>query len=142
MDGSWLTAFAGGVMIGLAGAIYLLVNGRIMGVSSILGGLFGGGGPSPRSERLAFLLALFAFPALAVAMSGQGQTTNLTSNALVLVAGGLLVGVGTRLALGCTSGHGVCGISRLSPRGIAATLIYIVAGALFMGLMRHGLGWV
>jgi uncharacterized protein len=142
MDGSWLTAFAGGLMIGVAGAIYLLVNGRIMGVSSILGGLFGGGGPSPRSERLAFLLALFAFPSLAVALSGTGGTTNLTSNVLLLIAGGVLVGLGTRLALGCTSGHGVCGISRLSPRGIVATVIYILAGAAFMGLLRHGLGWL
>lgn len=123
-------------MIGIAAALYLLVNGRIMGASGILGGLVDGSGRSSAAERLAFLLGLVALPALLLPLF-PGASTHITGNLAVIVAGGLLVGLGTRLAGGCTSGHGVCGMSRLSRRGIAATAIYLAAGAVVMATARH-----
>lgn len=132
----WLWGLAGGLMIGCAAALYLLVNGRIMGASGILGGLVDGTGRSTVSERLAFLAGCLAAPAL-LAWAMGGAQTHLTSNLAVVIAAGLLVGMGTRLANGCTSGHGVCGISRLSLRGIVATALYLAAGAVVMGAARH-----
>ena len=128
-------------MIGLAATFFLLVNGRIMGVSGILGGLVDRTGWTDWAERAAFLLGTLALPALIVPRFWDVQT-HLTTNAAVIVAGGLLVGVGTRLANGCTSGHGVCGISRLSLRGIVATVFYVLAGGLMLALMRHVWGLI
>jgi uncharacterized protein len=139
MLAEWWMGLAGGLMIGAAAAVYLLVNGRIMGASGIVGGLIDGSDPSARAERAAFLAALIGVPAVIALLMG-GAATNLTGNWAVVVVAGLLVGVGTRLAGGCTSGHGVCGISRLSLRGIVSTLIYLVAGAVTMLLFRHVLG--
>ncbi len=130
----------GGVLIGLGAAVYLLGNGRVMGASGIIGGLIDGSGRNAASERLVFLAALIGVPALLYAVSDGSVSTHVTGNWLVLVAGGLLVGVGTRIANGCTSGHGVCGISRFSVRGIVATLIYIGAGGVTLAVMRHVLG--
>ena len=132
----WIYGLAGGVMLGLAGAIYLLMNGRVMGVSGVIGGLVDGTGWSSWAERAVFIAGTIAVPAVLALMLG-GATTNLTPNWLVIVAGGLLVGIGTRLANGCTSGHGVCGISRLSLRGIVATVFYILAGGITMVVLRH-----
>jgi uncharacterized protein len=115
------------------------MNGKVMGVSGILGGLVDGSGRSSTADRLAFLLGTVAVPGIAVWLI-PGAATHLTSNWVVIVAAGLLVGVGTRLANGCTSGHGVCGISRLSLRGIVATVFYILAGGITMALFRHVLG--
>lgn len=137
----WLWGLLGGLMIGGAAALYLLVNGRIMGASGILGGLVDGSGRDSRGERLAFLAGLIGAPLLAVAIIG-GADTQLTPNWAVVIVGGLMVGLGTRLANGCTSGHGVCGMSRLSGRSIMATLIYLLAGAVVMGLARHLFGWI
>jgi uncharacterized protein len=139
IEPDWIRGFAGGLMIGGAAALYLLVNGRVMGASGILGGLIDRSGWSTASERLAFLAGLIAVPALLAHLSG-GASTHLTGNLAVVVVAGLLVGLGTRLAGGCTSGHGVCGISRLSLRGIVATVFYILAGGGVMALARHGLG--
>ncbi len=136
MPMDYLWGLVGGLLIGLAGAIYLLMNGKVMGVSGILGGLVDGSGRSSAADRLAFLLGTVAVPGLAVWLV-PGAATHLTSNWLVIVAAGLLVGLGTRLANGCTSGHGVCGISRLSLRGIVATVFYILAGGITMALFRH-----
>ena len=135
----WVWGLVGGLMIGCAGAIYLLGNGRIMGASGILGGVVDGS--DRRLERWAFLAGLIGIPGLFVLFS-QPLATNVTSDATLLITAGLLVGLGTRLANGCTSGHGVCGISRLSSRGIVATLFYLGAGALVMAVARHGLGWI
>jgi uncharacterized protein len=139
MEQDWLWGLAGGGLIGLAGAIYLLVNGRIMGASGIIGGLVDGSAGSQAQERMAFLAGLFGVPAILVFLAG-GAETHVTGNLAVVVAAGLLVGIGTRIANGCTSGHGVCGISRLSLRGIVATVFYIGAGGLVMILFRHVLG--
>lgn len=137
----WIWGFTGGLMIGLAGAVYLLMNGRIMGASGIVGGLVDGSGWSTWAERLAFVAALIVVPPILVPIY-RVVDTHITTNWLLIIAGGLLVGVGTRLANGCTSGHGVCGISRLSLRGIVATVFYILAGGLTLAVFRHVLGWV
>jgi len=126
-------------MIGSAGALYLLVNGRIMGASGILGGLVDRSGWSTGGERLAFVIGLIAFPPLLVPLYREVDT-HITDNFAVIVAAGLLVGIGTRLANGCTSGHGVCGISRLSLRGLVATVFYLLGGGLALVLFRHILG--
>jgi uncharacterized membrane protein YedE/YeeE len=139
IEQDWIMGLLGGLMIGTAGAVYLLVNGRIMGASGILGGLVDGTGRSAWAERLAFLAGLVLVALLVVPLYSDVDT-HLTDNLAVVVAGGLLVGVGTRLANGCTSGHGVCGISRLSLRGIVATVFYILSGAVVMALARHGFG--
>lgn len=138
MQTDWLWGLLGGGLIGTAAAMYLLINGRIMGASGIIGGLVDGTAGTAWRERAAFLIGLLAVPAVFVFFAQS--TTNLTTNPFVLIAGGLLVGAGTRIANGCTSGHGVCGISRLSLRGIAATVFYIGAGGLTVVLFKHVLG--
>ncbi len=140
MEQDWIWGLAGGGLIGLGAAVYLLGNGRVMGASGIIGGLVDGSGRSNAAERLAFLAGVFGVPALILLISGSDITTHLTQNWLVVIAAGLLVGVGTRIANGCTSGHGVCGISRLSLRGIVATVFYILAGGLFLAILRHFAG--
>jgi uncharacterized membrane protein YedE/YeeE len=127
-------------MIGLAGAVFLLGNGRIMGASGIIGGLVDRSGLSNWQERAAFLAALVVVPALMLPVYNVEVQTNITDNMMLVVAAGLLVGIGTRLANGCTSGHGVCGISRFSLRGIVATVFYLLAGGIAMVLFRHVLG--
>ncbi len=139
IDPDWIMGLGGGLLIGLAAAMFLLMNGRVMGASGIVGGLVDGSGRGNAGERLAFLAGLILVPALIAALTG-GYETHLTQNVAVIVAAGLLVGIGTRLANGCTSGHGVCGLSRLSLRGIVATLAYLLAGGLVMVAIRHFLG--
>lgn len=141
IETAWLWGLLGGLMIGGAAALYLLVNGRVMGASGIVGGLIDGTGRDTWAERLAFLGGLVGVPALAVLLVG-GAETHLSTNPVVILLGGVLVGLGTRMANGCTSGHGVCGISRLSLRGIVATVFYILVGGIVMVLARHVLGWI
>ena len=137
----WIFGLIGGILIGCAGAVYLLGNGRIMGASSIVGGLVDGSGRAEWRERAAFLAGLVGVPAVLYAL-GSTVDTQLTPNWAMVIAAGLLVGLGTRIGNGCTSGHGVCGISRMSPRGIVATLVYIGAGALMVIVARAVLGGV
>ncbi|MFT5870436.1 MAG: putative membrane protein YedE/YeeE [Paracoccaceae bacterium] len=140
MEMEYIYGLLGGLLIGSAGAIYLLVNGQIMGASGIIGGVVDGTSTGQgRTERLAFLVGLIGVPALAALIFGAPDT-HLSSNIVVVVAAGLLVGIGTRLANGCTSGHGVCGISRLSLRGIVATVFYLLAGGLSVVIFRNLLG--
>lgn len=141
IETDWLWGLLGGLMIGGAAALYLLVNGRVMGASGIIGGLVDGTGRDSWGERISFLAGLVGLPALA-ALAFSGADTHLTTNPVLIVAAGLLVGLGTRMANGCTSGHGVCGISRLSLRGIVATVFYILVGGIVMVLGRHLLGWI
>ncbi|MEP2716971.1 YeeE/YedE thiosulfate transporter family protein [Pseudophaeobacter sp.] len=140
MEMDWVWGLVGGGLIGLGGAVFLLGNGRIMGASGIIGGLIDGSGRSNTAERLAFLVGVVVMPMMLLPLYEGGVDTHLTSNIGVIIAAGLLVGVGTRIANGCTSGHGVCGISRLSLRGIVATVFYILAGGLTIVLFRHILG--
>ena len=136
MPMAWIYGLMGGLMIGLGGALFLLINGRIMGASGLIGDLIDGSAGRDWAEDLAFVAALVAAPGAVVWVMG-GATTHATGNLLALIAAGLLVGFGTRLANGCTSGHGVCGMSRLAPRGIAASLAYVMAGMAAMAVLCH-----
>lgn len=139
IEQDWIWGLVGGLMIGSAAALFLLINGRIMGASGILGGLVDGTGRVTAPERIAFIAGLVIIPTLMVPLFTE-VSTNISTNPIVIIAAGLLVGIGTRLANGCTSGHGVCGISRLSLRGIVATVFYLLAGGLMMVTFRHALG--
>ncbi len=140
MEADWIWGLGGGLLIGLAGAVFLLGNGRIMGASGILGGLLDGSGRSNAAERIAFIGGVVLVPLLIAFATGHAPDTHVTNNAAVLIGAGLLVGIGTRIANGCTSGHGVCGISRLSLRGIAATAVFMLAGILTLAVLRQMLG--
>lgn len=142
METDWIWGLVGGLMIGSAGAMFLLINGRIMGASGIIGGLVDRSGWSTWAERIAFVTGLALIPALLRPVYNVPVVTNITENLWIVLAAGLLVGVGTRFANGCTSGHGVCGISRFSLRGMVATVFYLMGGGLAMVLARHALGWI
>jgi uncharacterized membrane protein YedE/YeeE len=131
-------SLAGGVLLGLASAIFILVNGRILGISGIVGGLLR---PVSRdiAWRLSFLLGLLAAPLLYILVAAPA-VPRIDAGWTTVVVAGLLVGVGTRYGSGCTSGHGVCGLSRLSPRSLVATLAFMGAGFLTVFLVRHALG--
>ena len=131
----WIYGLVGGLFIGLGGLVLLIFNGRIMGASGILGKLIDGKQDKENLERIIFLIGVIAGPLIILQFS-DFSTTNVTSNTTQLVLAGLLVGAGTRISNGCTSGHGVCGISRLSSRGLVATAVYIAAGALTMLTLR------
>lgn len=139
MQQDWIWGLVGGGLIGAAAAIYLLVNGRIMGASGILGGLVDGTDRVKWAEPVAFLAGLVLVP-IAVVPLYTRVDTNITPNLAVIVVAGLMVGVGTRLANGCTSGHGVCGISRFSLRGIVATVFYLLAGGISIVVFKNLLG--
>jgi uncharacterized protein len=133
-----VSAAIGGALIGLSVALLMLLLGRIAGISGILGESLAGG--SEKSWRLAFLAGLIAAPLVAtVAGYGVASPQMPTSWGVVVVAG-LLVGFGTRLGAGCTSGHGICGIARLSPRSLTATAIFMVAAIVVVFVTRHVLG--
>jgi uncharacterized protein len=131
-------SLAGGLLLGLASAAFVLLNGRILGISGIVGGLL-----RPQrgdiSWRLSFLLGMLLAPTL-YALTVGARAVTIDAGWGTLVVAGLLVGVGTRYGAGCTSGHGVCGLSRLSPRSLVATLAFMGAGFLTVYLARHALG--
>ncbi len=151
------TALAGGALIGLAAALFVLFNGRIAGISGVLGGLL-----RPKAGdvgwRLAFVMGLMAAPVLYQLLvllpasrwlteSAYPRLVSLTlhqidAGTLILIVAGLLVGVGTRYGAGCTSGHGVCGLSRFSARSLVATLTFMAAGFVTVYVMRHVVGVV
>ena len=131
-----LSALLGGLMIGLAAAILWVTDGRVAGISGILGGLLGGA-RDDAGWRLAFLLGLLAAPLVFRAASGGFPSVTITASLPLLVAGGLLVGFGTRLGGGCTSGHGVCGMARLSTRSIVATGVFMATGFATIFVVRH-----
>ena len=130
-----LPALAGGVLIGLAAALFVLLNGRIAGISGVLGGLL-----VPRrgdvAWRLAFVLGLVAAP-LAYLLFSALPALQIDAGYGTLAIAGLLVGMGTRYGSGCTSGHGVCGLSRLSPRSAVATACFMGAGFATVWVLRH-----
>jgi uncharacterized membrane protein YedE/YeeE len=128
-------ALAGGALIGLAAAMFALLNGRIAGISGILGGVFQRG-RGDRAWRVAFLLGLVAAPLVWIAAADLPPIL-VEAGWPRLIAAGVLVGLGTRYGAGCTSGHGVCGISRLSPRSIVATLAFMAAGFVTVFVARH-----
>ena len=132
------SALAGGVLIGLAAAMFVLVNGRIAGISGIVGGLLRPQ-PGDLSWRLAFVAGMIAAPLLWAAVTTLPEIL-IEASVPMLVVAGLLVGVSTRYAAGCTSGHGVCGISRLSPRSLAATVSFMATGFITVYIARHVIG--
>jgi uncharacterized protein len=129
------TSLAGGILIGGAAALFILFNGRILGVSGILGGLLARR-PADTRWRLSFLLGLILAPS-AYALFAAPVVPRFEAGWPVLVIAGLLVGAGTRAASGCTSGHGVCGLAQLSPRSLVATLSFMGSGIAVVYLVRH-----
>ncbi|MBW0169829.1 MAG: YeeE/YedE family protein [Hydrogenophaga sp.] len=131
-------SLAGGILLGVASALFILLNGRVLGISGILGGLL-----PPRAGdagwRVAFLLGMLAAPLVfgLLAPAGFVQAPRIDAGLGAIVAAGLLVGLGTRYGSGCTSGHGVCGLSRLSPRSLVATLAFMGAGFAMVFVIRH-----
>ena len=132
------TSLGGGILLGIASALFVLFNGRILGISGILGGLL-----APRTGdigwRLAFLLGMGAAPVVFAAVMSPEllPAVRIDASEPVIALAGVLVGVGTRYGSGCTSGHGVCGLSRLSPRSLVATLSFMGAGFAVVYLLRH-----
>jgi uncharacterized membrane protein YedE/YeeE len=131
-------ALAGGLLIGIAAAMFVLLNGRIAGVSGVLGGLL-----SPAKGdvawRMSFVLGLLIAPTV-YAFFSAGTPLRIDAGEGALVLAGLLVGAGTRYGSGCTSGHGICGLSRLSPRSLVATLAFMGTGFVTVFVLRHLLG--
>ncbi|SET05072.1 YeeE/YedE family protein [Oceanicella actignis] len=136
MNPDWINGLVGGALIGAAAALLLLANGRIAGISGILGGLLE---PSPRDvwvERALFVLGLAAAPLVYMTLFGP-KSIEIARDPALLAAGGLLVGFGSRLGSGCTSGHGVCGAARLSARSIAALCTFMTTAVITVWLVRH-----
>ncbi|MCP2671939.1 YeeE/YedE family protein [Maricaulaceae bacterium EIL42A08] len=130
-----ISAAIGGGLIGVATLWLMAANGRIAGISGIAGSLIGPDG-GDRLWRLAFIVGLVVAP-LGYMATGREIDVNIPASTPILVIAGLLVGLGTQLGSGCTSGHGVCGISRFSVRGIVATITFMVTGAIAVYLIRH-----
>jgi uncharacterized protein len=134
-----ISAAIGGALIGLAAVLLMLFNGRIAGVSGIAAGLI-----NPRSDdrlwRATFILGLIAAPLSAMLIGHRMPMPQLPTSYLTIALGGLLVGFGTRLGNGCTSGHGICGISRLSLRSVVATGTFMIAAMIVVAITRHAIG--
>jgi uncharacterized membrane protein YedE/YeeE len=134
MDTMWvIRGLVGGALIGASASVLLLANGRVAGISGILGGLLTAGSREEKRWRLLFVLGLLVSGLVALLVSGEVGKAPTLSAAIVA---GLLVGAGTKIGNGCTSGHGVCGISRLSPRSLVATITFISTGALAVLIAR------
>ena len=132
----WAALF-GGILLGLASAAFILFNGRVLGISGILGGLLAPK-KSDVSWRIFFLLGLLLAPLTLSFVAPQFIVTpRIEAGTTVIIVAGLLVGLGTRYGSGCTSGHGVCGLSRLSPRSLVATLAFMASGFATVYVVRH-----
>ena len=138
----YLQSLLGGALIGLAASVLLLVNGRVAGVSGIAGGLVGGvlgRIDGELLERAAFVVGLILGPFVFLIVFGALPAATITGALPVLIVGGLLVGFGTRLGGGCTSGHGVCGLARLSRRSLAAVVTFFAVAIVTVFVMEHAL---
>jgi uncharacterized protein len=133
-----LSGLIGGALIGLASALLMLSVGRLAGVSGILGGLLTAG--SDRAWRVAFIAGLIAAALIGPEFGTSGPARLSSSNLALYAAAGLLVGFGSRMGSGCTSGHGVCGFARFSARSIVATLVFMGVAVVTVALVRHGFG--
>jgi uncharacterized membrane protein YedE/YeeE len=129
-------AFLGGILLGVAAALYVILHGRILGISGIVAGLL-----SPKEGdvhwRLSLVLGLLSAPLLVSFFFGLYTTTVIDADWITLIVAGMLVGFGANYGSGCTSGHGVCGLSRLSPRSLVATVSFMSAGFLTVFVIRH-----
>lgn len=137
---TYILAALGGALIGLSAVLLMATLGRIAGISGIAGGLVNGGVRGDRAWRLAFVAGLVSAPLLLQALRGDSGIGAPEAGWLKLALAGLLVGFGTRVGGGCTSGHGVCGIARISPRSLAATAVFMAFGIATVFAVRH-LGW-
>lgn len=135
-----ILSLAGGALIGLAAVALMATHGRIAGITGILGGFLPGSGDADWGWRAAFVIGMIAAPATVMAVTGTMPQIEVPVPTLALVVGGFLVGIGATYGSGCTSGHGVCGISRLSPRSIVATLSFMATAGITVFLVRHVFG--
>jgi hypothetical protein len=133
----YIAAAIGGVLIGVSAVILMTLSGRIAGISGIVGGLLPPKPATDRSWRLAFILGLVAAPVILRWLSGDDHIGPPTASTVTLILAGLLVGAGTALGGGCTSGHGICGISRLSPRSLVAVATFMGTAIVTLFLVRH-----
>jgi uncharacterized membrane protein YedE/YeeE len=135
-----LTSLLGGALIGLAAVLLMALNGRIAGLTGIVAGLLP---PEPARDwpwRLAFVIAAASAPAAILALTGHLPRIEVTSSYAALMLGGVLVGVGATLGGGCTSGHGICGLARFSPRSLVAVLTFMASTAATVAIARHLVG--
>ena len=135
-----LSATIGGALIGIAAVMLMALNGRIAGISGILGRLLPPYVGNDVLGAAAFIAGMLATPFIYLALSGEAFKQSVSGNVGLMAAAGLLVGYGTALGGGCTSGHGVCGLARLSPRSFAATLIFMGTAFVTVFVMRHVIG--
>ena len=133
----YVLGLIGGGLIGISAVLLMALTGRIAGVSGIVGGLLPPKPADDRTWRIAFILGLLLAPTLLAIFAGNNRIGAPVAGPLVLVAAGLLVGVGTALGNGCTAGHGICGISRLSMRSVAATATFITTAMITVFIVRH-----
>ena len=131
-----LPAFIGGIMIGLAVTIFMALNGRIAGISGIVGGVFGGR-HNGLDWRLAFIAGLFFVPLVLVNIGGVEAPVRFPVSGIPLAIAGLLIGIGSQIGSGCVSGHGVCGNARISGRSIAATIIFMTVAIMTVFIARY-----
>jgi uncharacterized protein len=135
MQQTYLQSLTGGGLIGLSAALLLIFNGRIAGVSGIVSGAMGYVSPE-RLSRILFLIGLVCGPLVYLEWFGVWPSVRVTTTTGLMLLSGLLVGFGTRLGSGCTSGHGVCGLARLSPRSLSAVLVFLCTGIITVFFMR------
>lgn len=128
------SSLLGGALIGLSAVILMLSNGRIAGISGIISGLLAQRLSQQQLWRIAFIFGLVIGPVLYALLGGSLPEVSITSNLSYLIVGGLLVGFGSTLGSGCTSGHGVCGLARISPRSILATVVFLLTAVLTVWL--------
>jgi uncharacterized membrane protein YedE/YeeE len=136
----FIAAAIGGILIGASAVMLMALSGRIAGISGIVGGLLPPKPATDRTWRLAFIAGLIGAPLLLRFLTGDDRIGTPTVGLAMLIAAGLLVGIGTALGGGCTSGHGICGISRLSPRSIVGVGVFMAAAILTLFLVRHVFG--
>lgn len=135
-----IASLAGGVLIGIASTLLMLTLGRVMGATGVLAGLFQPASSQDFAWRAALLVGMVSGPALVWLMSGEMPAVEVPISTVALIVGGLIVGVGVTYGSGCTSGHGVCGMARLSPRSIAATVTFMIFTGVTVYLVRHVFG--
>ncbi|WP_245780881.1 YeeE/YedE family protein [Litoreibacter janthinus] len=133
-------SLSGGVLIGAASVMLMATLGRVMGATGILAGLFSPSSMSDWTWRAAVLLGMISGPIAVLAITGQMPAVQVPISTTMLVIGGFIVGIGVTFGSGCTSGHGVCGMARLSPRSIAATVMFMLTTGITVYVIRHVLG--
>lgn len=137
---AWIRGLVGGLMIGVSALLLMASQGKIAGISGIVGGLTGPGQSGQRSWKLLFIAGLLAGALVVQLVTGRWVTNEIPASLGLLIIAGVLVGVGTRMGNGCTSGHGVCGLGRRSGRSLVATMVFMTVSIATVFVMRHLLG--